>query len=127
MKTLAQGESLDLPGLINIQVFILVQKHADLCNSATRTAGHAEQEDICGGNVDGPHTRPPPHLAADAESLQRVEAEPARVSCLSEAAHELCVERPLQGRQAHQDHMFLFRGQLVSQDVMTSSGKTRNG
>ncbi len=64
---------------------------------------------------------PPPHLAADTESLQRVEAEPARVSCLSEAVHELCVERPLQGRQTHQDHMFLFRGKLVPQNVMTSS------
>ena len=69
-----------------------------------------------------PHTRPPPHLAADAEGLQWVEAEPARVSCLSEAVHELCVECPLQGGQTHQDHMLLFRGQLVPQDVMTSSG-----
>lgn len=67
------------------------------------------------------HTCPPPHLAADAESLQRVEAEPAGVSCLSEAIHELCVERPLQGRQTHQDHMLFFRGQLVLQDIMTTS------
>lgn len=65
---------------------------------------------------------PPPHLAADTESLQRVQAEPARVSCLSEAVHELCVECPLQGRQTYQDHMFLFRGKLVPQDIMTSSG-----
>lgn len=64
----------------------------------------------------------PSHLAADAESLQWVEAEPAGVPCLSEAVHELCVERPLQGGQTHQDHMLLFRGQLVLQDVMTSPG-----
>lgn len=63
---------------------------------------------------------PSPHLAADTESLQRVEAKPACVSCLPEAVHELCVERPLQGGQTHQEHMFLFRGQLVPQDVMTS-------
>lgn len=68
------------------------------------------------------HTCPPPHLAADAESLQWVEAEPASVSCLFEAVHKLCVERPLEGRQTHQDHMLLFGGQLVLQDVMTSSG-----
>lgn len=67
------------------------------------------------------NTCTPPHLAADAESLQGIEAEPASVSCLFEAVHKLCVERPLQGRQANQDHMFLFRGQLVLQDVMTSS------
>lgn len=63
-----------------------------------------------------------PHLTADAESLQRVEAEPASVSCLSEAVHELCVKRPLQRRQTHQDHMLLLGGQLVPQHVMTSPG-----
>lgn len=72
------------------------------------------------------NTCPPPHLAADAESLQWIEAEPASVSCLFEAVHKLCVERPLQGRQANQDHMLLFRGQLVLQDVMTSSGIKMN-
>lgn len=65
------------------------------------------------------------HLAADAESLQWVEAEPAGVPCLSEAVHELCVERPLQGRQTHQDHVLLFRGKVVLQDVMTSPGTNK--
>lgn len=64
----------------------------------------------------------PPHLAADTESLQRVEAEPADVSCLPEAVHELGVERPLQRRQTHKDHMFLLGGQLVPQDVVASPG-----
>lgn len=67
-----------------------------------------------------------PNLAADAESLQRVQAEPAGVSRLSEAVHELGVERPLQGGQAHQDHVLLLRWQLVLQDIVTSSArKTR--
>lgn len=64
----------------------------------------------------------PPHLAADTKSLQWVEAEPAGVSCLPEAVHELCVERPLQSRQTHKDHMFLLGGQLVPQDVVASPG-----
>lgn len=63
-----------------------------------------------------------PHLAADAESLQRVQAEPAAVSRLLKAAHELGVERPLEGGQTHQDHVFLFGRQLVLQDVVASSG-----
>lgn len=71
------------------------------------------------------HTCPAPHLAADTERLQWVEAEPASVSCLSEAVHELGVERPLQGRQTHQDYVLLLRGQLVLQDVMASSGMKR--
>lgn len=70
-----------------------------------------------------PTRRLSPHLAADTESLQWVEAEPAGVSGLSEAVHELCVERPLQRRQAHQDHMLLLGGQLVPQDIMASSGQ----
>ena len=73
-------------------------------------------------SVPHPCAPPPPHLAADGERLQGVEAEPAAVACLSEAVHELCVERPLQGRQTHQDHMFLFGGQLVLQDVVTPPG-----
>lgn len=64
----------------------------------------------------------PAHLAADAESLQRVEAEPTGVPCLFEAVHKLCVERPLQGREPHQEHMLLLGGQLVLQDIMTSPG-----
>lgn len=63
----------------------------------------------------------PPHLAADTESLQWVEAEPAAVSSFFEAVHKLCVERPLERRQTHQDHMLLLRRQLVLQDIMTSS------
>lgn len=67
-----------------------------------------------------------PHLAADAKRFERVEAEPARVSCLSEAVHELCVEGPLQGRQTHQNHMLLLRRQLVLQDIVASSGLKTN-
>lgn len=63
-----------------------------------------------------------PHLAADTKSLQWVEAEPAGVTCLSEAVHELGVERPLQGRQTHKDHVFLLGGQLVHQDIVASPG-----
>lgn len=74
------------------------------------------------------HRFPPPHLAANTESLQRVETEPAGVSCLSEAGHELRVECPLQGRQTDQDHMLLLRGQLVLQYIVSSSGiKTSYG
>lgn len=62
------------------------------------------------------------YLTADAESLQWVEAEPARVACLFEAVHKFGVERPLQGRESHQEHMLLLGGQLVPQDIMTSSG-----
>lgn len=72
-------------------------------------------------------SEPPPHLAADAEGLQRVQAEPAAVSCLFEAVHELRVQRPLEGGQTHQDHMFLFGRQLVLQDVVTSSGPKMRG
>lgn len=67
-----------------------------------------------------------PHLTADTKRLQWVEAEPPSVPSLFETVHKLSVKRPLQGRQTHQDHMFLFRGQLVSQDVMTSSGMETN-
>lgn len=62
------------------------------------------------------------HLAADTESLEGVEAEPAAVARVPEALHELCVERPLQGTQAHQDDMLLFVWQLVPQHIMASSG-----
>lgn len=63
-----------------------------------------------------------PHLAADTEGLEWVEAEPAGVSCLSEAVHELGVERPLQRGQTDQDHMLFLRGQLVLQDIVASPG-----
>lgn len=63
----------------------------------------------------------PPHLTADRERLQRVEAEPPSVPCLFETVHKFCVERPLQGRESHQDDMLLFGGQLVPQDIVTSS------
>lgn len=66
------------------------------------------------------------HLTADTKRLQWVEAEPPSVPSLFETVHKLSVECPLQGRQTHQDHMFLFRGQLVSQDVMTLSRMKKN-
>lgn len=66
----------------------------------------------------------PPYLTADAESLQWVEAEPTSVPCLFEAVHKFCVERPLQGRESHQEHVLLLGGQLVLQDIMTSPGMT---
>lgn len=69
---------------------------------------------------------PPSHLTADRESLQWVEAEPSSVSCLFEAVHKFGVERPLQGGESHQDHMLLFGGQLVPQDIVTSSGMKIN-
>ena len=68
------------------------------------------------------------HLAADAEGLERVEAEPARAAGLLEAAHELGVERPLQRGQPHQDHLLLLGRQLAPQDVVAppwSQKKTR--
>lgn len=62
------------------------------------------------------------NLAADAESFQWVEAEPTSVPSLLEAVHKFRVERPLQGRESHQEHMLLLGGQLVLQNIMTSSG-----
>lgn len=61
------------------------------------------------------------HLAADAEGLEWVQTEPARVARLSEAVHELGVERPLEGRQSDQDHVLLLRRQLLFQDVMAAT------
>lgn len=71
-----------------------------------------------------PPTPPPslPHLAADTESLQRVEAEPPSVPGLLEAVHKLGVERPLQGGEPHQDHVLLLGGQLVLQDIVAPPG-----
>ena len=60
------------------------------------------------------------HLAAHAEGLQGVEAQPATVAGLPEAVHELRVERSLDGRQSHQHHMLLLGGELVSQHVVAS-------
>lgn len=62
------------------------------------------------------------NLAADAEGLERVEAQPAAVACLSEAVHKLSVKGPLQGRQAHHDHVLVLGGQLVPQNVVASPG-----
>lgn len=63
-----------------------------------------------------------PHLAADAEGLEWVESQPAAVACLSEAVHKLSVKCPLQGRQAHHDHMLFLGGELVPQYVVASPG-----
>ena len=67
------------------------------------------------------------NLAADAEGLEGVEAEPARVAGLREAVHELGVQHPLQGGQPNQDHMLLLGRQLVPQDVVATSWNKNNG
>lgn len=63
------------------------------------------------------------HLAADAEGLEGVEAEPAAVAGLPEAVHELGVESPLQGAQPHQDDVLLLLRQLGAQHVVTPPGE----
>lgn len=128
-KQFSRWQSLDLPTITNKQELkwwrkmltkVINKSLLPKCNSAIKTARSRITK--FGEWILFLNTCPPPHLAADTESLQWIEAEPASVPCLFEAVHKLCVERPLQGRQANQDNMFLFGGQLVLQDVMTSSG-----
>ncbi len=66
------------------------------------------------------------YLAANTESFKRVESEPPGVSRLPEAVHELCIEVPLQARQSYQDHVLLFRRQLIPENIMTSPGQGEN-
>lgn len=66
------------------------------------------------------------HLTAHTEGLEWVETEPTTVPSLSEAVHKLGIERPLDGRQPHQDHMLLLGRKLISQYIVTTSAHQKN-
>lgn len=65
------------------------------------------------------------YLTAHAKGFEWIETKPATVPSLAETIHELFIECPLEGGETHQDHVFLFTGQLSAQHVMTPPSKHR--